>query len=163
MSGQQEQDEVLAELESDFAEGYESIEARPFSVQFPRCKVCVEVTNAFLGRSTGAAARKQLVATCTIYECSAGTEFEGKTYSKSWGMENAQNLEWLKRDMLALDIVPPKNPKDILRVINELMGIKFAAQLVPNKEDPEQFPPNMWINRGARIMEGASSGGKDRF
>jgi len=43
------------------------------------------------------------------------------------------------------------------------MGIKFAAQLVPNKEDPKQFPPNMWINRGARIIEGATSGGKERF
>ena len=158
-----EQDEVLAELEEDFAEGYEGIDARPFMVQFPRCKVSVEVTNAFLGRSSGAAARKQLVATCTIFECSAGAEFEGKTYSKSWGMENAQNLEWLKRDMLALDIVPPKNPKDILRVINELMGIKFAAQLVPNKEDPEQFPSNMWINRGARIIEGAASTRDERF
>ncbi len=159
-----EQDEVLVELKQDFAEGYEGIDARPFSVQFPRCKVGVEITNAFLGRSSGAAQRKQLVATCTIFECSAGEEFEGKTYSKSWGMENAQNLEWLKRDMLALDIVPPKDPQDILRVINELMGIRFAAQLVPNKEDAEQFPPNMWINRGARIMEGASStGGKDRF
>ncbi len=159
----EEQDEVLAELEAEFKEGYEGIDARPFSVQFPRCKVVVEITNAFLGRSTGEAARKQLVATCNILECSAGEEFEGKPYSKSWGMENEQNLEWLKRDMLALDIVPPKNPRDILRVINELISIKFVAQLVPNKQDPEQFPANMWINRGARILEGATSGEKERF
>lgn len=157
-----EQEEVLAELEADFGAGFEDIEARPFAVQFPRCTVKVEITNAFLARSSGAAARKQLVATCDIFECSAGEEYEGKTYTKTWGLANEQNVEWLKRDMLALDIVPPKNPKDLLRVANELAGVKFSAQLVPNREDPEQYPPNMWINRGARIIEGAS-GGKERF
>ncbi len=157
-----EQDEVLAELEQAFGAGYEEIEARPFAVQFPRCTIKAEITNAYLGRSSGTAARKQLVATCVIFECSAGEEFEGKTYTKTWGLENVQNLEWLKRDMLALDIVPPKNPRDLNRVMNELMGIKFSAQLVPNREDPDQFPANMWLNRGARILEGAS-GEKERF
>ena len=153
-----EQDEVLAELEAEFSAGYEDIAARPFSEQFPRCKVKVEITNAFLNRSSGEANRKQLVATCTILECSAGEEFVNRTYSKSWGLENEQNLEWLKRDMLALDVVPPKNPKDLLRVANELTGIIFAAQLVPNKTDSEQYPANMWINRGARISDGADAG-----
>lgn len=157
-----EQEEVLAELEQEFETGYEGIDARPFAVQFPRCTIKAEITNAYLNRSSGASGRKQLVATCVLFECSTGEEYEGKTYTKTWGLENEQNLEWLKRDMLALDIVPPKNPKDLLRVINELMGMKFSAQLVPNKEDPEAFPPNMWLNRGARI-EGGASGGKERF
>ena len=158
-----EQEEVLAELEAEFGTGYEDIEPRPFAVQFPRCQIKAEITNAYLGRSSGASARKQLVATCVLFECSAGEEYEGKTYTKSWGLANAQNLEWLKRDMLALDIIPPKNPKDLLRVINELMGVKFSGTLVPSA-DPDQFPPNMWLNRGARILEGASEGaGKERF
>ncbi len=157
-----EQDEVLTELELEFSEGYEGIDPRPFATQFPRCKITVEITNAFINRSSGQAARKQLAATCNIIECSAGEEFVNKTYTKTWGLENAQNLEWLKRDLLALDIVPPKNPKDLLRIVNELMGINFTAQLVPNKEDPEQFPPNMWINRGARVA-GTGAGAKERF
>lgn len=157
-----EQEEILAELEKEFDKGYEGIDARPFAVQFPRCTIKAEITNAYLARSTGASGRKQMVATCNIFECSAGDEFEGKTYTKTWGVENEQNLEWLKRDMLALDIVPPKNPKDLIRVMNELMGIKFSAQLVPNREDPEQYPPNMFLNRGARIIEGGS-GEKERF
>ena len=159
---EQEQENVLAELEAEFETGYEGIEPRPFAAQFPRCTIKAEITNAYLNHSSGASNRKQLVATCILFECSAGAEYEGKTYTKTWGLENEQNLEWLKRDMLALDVVPPKNPKDLLRVINELMGIKFSAQLVPNKEDPEQYPANMWLNRGARIVEGAT-GGKERF
>lgn len=157
-----EQDEILAELEAEFGGGYEGIDPRPFAVQFPRCTIKAEITNAFLGRSSGTSARKQLVATCIILECSAGDEYEGKTYTKTWGLVNEQNLEWLKRDMLALDIVPPKNPRDLLRVANELAGVKFSGQLVPNREDPEQFPPNLWLNRGARVIEGGS-GEKERF
>ncbi len=157
-----EQDEILAELANEFKEGYEGIAARPFSAQFPRCTVTVEVTNTFINRSSGEANRKQMVATCNILECSAGEEFVDKAFSKSWGLENEQNLEWLKRDLLALDIAAPKNPKDLLRVMDELTGIKFKAQLVPNKEDAERYPANMWINRGARIEDGTGEG-KDRF
>lgn len=157
-----EQDEVLEELEAAFGTGFEDIDPRPFAVQFPRCTIKAEVTNAYLNHSSGTSGRKQLVAVCNILECSAGEEFEGKTYTKTWGLENEQNLEWLKRDILALDIVPPKNPKDLIRVTNELMGIQFSAQLVPNREDPEQYPPNMWLNRGARVV-GTVDGGKERF
>lgn len=158
-----EQDEVLVDLEATFGTGFEDVEARPFAVQFPRCTIKAEITNAYLNRSSGASNRMQLVAICKIFECSAGEEYEGKTYTKAWGLANEQNLEWFKRDMLALDIAAPKNPKDILRVINELMGICFTGQLVPNKEDPEQFPPNMWLNRGARIITAGDGKTAERF
>ncbi len=157
-----EQEEILAELEQESETSFENVTPRPFAVQFPRCTIKAEITNAYINRSSCTTARKQLVATCVLFECSAGEEYEGKTYTKTWGLINEQNLEWLARDMLALDIVPPKNPKDLLRVINELMGVKFSAQLAPNREDPEAFPPNMWLNRGARIIEGAA-GGEERF
>ncbi len=156
-----EQDEVIAELESEFKTGYEGVEARPFAVQFPRCTIKAEIANAYIGRSASSG-RKQLVAVCNILECSAGEEFAGKTYTKTWGLVDEQNMSWLKRDMLALDIVPPKDPKDLLRIVNELMGINFSAQLVPNREDSEQFPPNMFLNRGARVLEGGSKDG-ERF
>jgi len=149
-----EQEEVIASLETEFQTGFEDIPARPFAVQFPRCSIKAEIVNAYLNRSSSASARKQLVAVCNVYECSAGEEFEGKTYNKIWGLENTQNLEWLKRDLQALDVAPPKNPKDLLRVVNELQGIKFSAQLTPNREDPDNYPPNMWLNRGARISDG---------
>lgn len=151
-----DQTEIVADLESDFQDGFEGIEARPFAAQFPRGTYGLEITNAYLGRS-GSSGRKQIVANCTVFEA-PNAEYIGKTYTKTWGLKDAQNIEWLKRDMIALDIKPPAGASDLPRVCNELMGIKLRGNLVPNREDPEQYPPNLFLNRGARVVEGSKEG-----
>ena len=153
MPEQNEQQEILDGLQNEFQDGYEGIDAIPFAAQFPRGQYKFVVTNAYVNRSAFSN-RRQLVAATKTTDASTGDEYVGKAYTKTWGLENAQNLEWLKRDMLALDIAPPKDPRDILRIVNELMGVAFSGNLVPNREDPEQYPPNLFLNRGARIIDG---------
>jgi len=152
-----ENKEIIDDLEGEFGTGFEDIAAKPFQTSFPRGTYDFLSTNVYLGRSA-ASNRKQMVMTCKIEVASTGEEFVGKVYTKTWGLKDEQNMEWLKRDMIALNIEPPKNPKDLIRVMNELTDIRFRGQLVPNKEDPDQYPPNLFLNRGAKL-EGAASGG----
>jgi len=50
--------------------------------------------------------------------------------------------------MKALDLAEPTSPKDLLTITQQLPGICFVAALVENKD--EAYPPNCFINAGAR-------------
>lgn len=108
-------------------------------------KGVLNCTNAFVNRSRKAS-RLQLTAVCTVTAHENGDEFIGKTYHKSWGLKEKENLEWFKGDLVNLEIDPPKDNPDIARVIKELIGISFECTFVDN----EGFPPNCYINAGAR-------------
>jgi hypothetical protein len=125
------------------------IEAKT-SEQLPKMKVVFCIKNAFLERS-GSSGRKQLTADCIILESDIGEEFVNKKYTKRWGLETEENIQWLKKDMNALELPEPKTPKDILSLAGALVGICFNGQLVPNTD--ESFPPNCFINKGARRHE----------
>ena len=148
MSSQEEQN-IVAELDAQFGAEIASIEART-AEQLPRMKVELKIANAFLNRSD-ASGRKQLTAATVILSSDAGEEFVDKKYSKNWGLETAENFAWLKRDMIALELEPPTDPKSVLALTQQLVGICFTASLVPNKD--EAFPPNCYINKGARRHE----------
>ena len=155
-----EQQDIASEVDSQFGAGFADVDPRPFSLQFPRGTYSFEITNAYLSRSASGSNRKQLVAVTNIFEASTGDEFVGKTYTKTWGLEDEQNLEWLKRDMIALDIEPPKTGKDLLAIAQKLIGIRFTGQLVPNRD--EQYPANLFLNRGAKVEVPAGSEAKTK-
>jgi len=134
--------DILKEVEESLGP-LEDIEARKTAVDPGICTVRVE--NAYLNRSQSG--RKQLTAYCVVLKHEREGN-EGKTYYKNWGLETTENISWLKSDLINLGIEPPKNAQDLLRVCKELQGIVFEATLVENRDN--QFPPNMYINRGAR-------------
>lgn len=144
-----EEENIVAELEDQFGAEIADIPARTAD-QLPRMKVAFRIGNAFLNRSQNTG-RKQLTAACVILESDAGEEFVGKKYSKQWGVETMENWQWLKKDMLCLELEEPKNAKDLLALCKRLEGICFTGSLVPNIDDA--FPPNCFINKGARRHE----------
>lgn len=156
--GSQEEENIVAELDAQFGTAIANIEARS-SEQLPQMKADFRIENAFLNRSQ-TSNRKQLTAAMVILSSDVGEEFVGKKYSKNWGLETAENFSWLKKDMIALELEPPTDPKSVLVLAQQLNGICFTGSLVPNKD--ENFPPNCYINKGARRHElegdGASAG-----
>lgn len=151
-----EEQNILNELDAQFGDtGIQEIPERT-SEQLPKMKVIFRIENTFINRSSQSG-RKQLVADCSILETDAGDEFLGKKYKKQWGLETAENWSWLKKDMKCLELDPPQKVKDLVRLTNELTGLCFHAQLAPNQD--EAFPPNCYINKGARAheYEGAAS------
>ena len=147
--GSQEEENIVAELDAQFGAEIANIEARTAD-QLPRMKVDLRFENAFLNRSDSSG-RKQLTGACVILSSDQGEEFVGKKYSKNWGLETAENFAWLKKDMIALELEPPTDAKSVLVLSQQLPGICFTASLVPNKD--EAFPPNCYINKGARRHE----------
>jgi len=145
----QEDENIVAELNSQFGAEIANIEARS-AEQLPRMKVELTIENAFLNRSD-ASGRKQLTAATVILTSDMGDEFVGKKYSKNWGLETTDNWSWLKKDMIALELEPPQDAKSLVALTQQLVGICFTASLVPNKD--EAFPPNCYINKGARRHE----------
>jgi len=145
----QEEENIVAELEDQFGTEIASIEART-SEQYPQMKVELKIENAFLNRSTQSG-RKQLTAATIILTSDVGEEFIGKKYSKVWGLDTVENWQWLKKDMIALELEPPMDAKSLVPLTQALMGICFTASFVPNKDD--SFPPNCFINKGARRHE----------
>lgn len=160
MSTQDETD-IAAEVGAQFGEGMADIGARP-GTELPKMKGSFKITNAWLSRSQ-TSGRKQLEAETEILASDAGDEFVGKKYTKRWGLESEENMQWLNSDMLALGLEEPKSKEGLLALSTTLIGICFNASLVPNKD--EAFPPNMFINRGARRedLEGEGSGKPSRF
>jgi len=144
-----EEKEIMAELEQQFGAELATIPARTVET-LPRMRAVFRITNAYLNRS-GASGRKQLTIETDIIESDAGAEFVGKTYKKNWGLETVENIQWLKKDMRCLELGEPADAKDIAALCGQLVGICFSGQLVPNTE--EGFPPNCFINPGARRHE----------
>lgn len=153
----EEEKNIVAELEEQFGAEIENIPARTAD-QLPRMKVVLKIESAYLDRSS-TSGRKQLTAACVILESDVGDEFVGKKHKKNWGLETDENWQWLKKDILALELEAPKNAKELLALTNQLTGLCFTASLVPNTD--EAFPPNCYINKGARrheIEAGAGAG-----
>lgn len=150
----QDAQEIAAELESQFSENFSEIGTRPEQEQMPKCKVALKITNGYLGRSSGSG-RKQLTIVTEVLECSAGEQFVGHTYTKNWGLETSENIQWLNSDLSNLEIAYAKTPQELVALANALTGVCFDGSLNPNA-DP-QFPPNCYINKGARRkdLEGA--------
>ena len=144
-----EQQDIVQEMGAQFGD-MANIDAAPQQVQLPKSKVALLIKTAYLNRSQ-ASNRKQLVGSCTVLECSAGDEFIGKTYNKIWGLETEQNIQYFKRDITNLELTPPTKPEDLITLCQQLTGICFDGSLVPNTDD--QYPPNCFINRGARRAE----------
>jgi len=145
MSTEEEQN-IINELDAQFGAAVADIPLKG-TEQLPKMKVVLTCENAFINRS-GNSGRKQFVATCKILESDTGQEFIGKTYKKNWGLETAENWGWLKRDMASLELAEPAKPSDLLQLAQQLIGLCFTASMVPN--DDEAFPPNCYINKGAR-------------
>jgi len=157
----QEAENIVAELEQQFGTEIEGIEARS-AEQLPQMKADFRIENAFLNRSSQSS-RKQLTIATVILASNVGDEFVGKKYSKNWGLETVDNWSWLKKDMIALELEAPTDAKSLVALTQQLIGICFTGSLVPNKD--ESFPPNCFINKGARRHElegeGASAGASE--
>jgi hypothetical protein len=85
-------------------------------------------------------------------------ELVGHTYTKNWGLKTAENVQWLNADLVSLEFDIIKQKEDFLSVASSLIGIAFDCSLVPNSD--AQYPPNCYINRGARRrdLEGTGTG-----
>ena len=153
-----EQDDVMAELQSQHkAEDVEGVEA-PKRDQIAAGKASFRIDNIYLNRSQKG--RKQLTAVCEITDHAAGPDAIGSMYYKMWGLETPQNLSWLKGDLtnFELDTKLINNPiQNLQDVINAMQDLHFQGTLVPNKE--AQYPPNLFINPGARLKETPASTG----
>lgn len=148
MSSTEEQ-AIVEELNAQFGTEIADIPARPSDL-LPRMKAVLKIESAFLNRSS-TSGRKQLTIACIILETDGGDEFVNKKYKKNWGLETVENFEWLKKDMVALELEPPNNAKEVFELCQQLTGLCFTGQLVPNAD--EAFPPNCYINKGARRHE----------
>lgn len=144
-----EEQAIVEELNAQFGTEIADIPERPSDL-LPRMKAVFQIESAFLNRSQ-TSGRKQLTIACVIRESDQGEEHVGKKYKKNWGLETTENFQWLKKDIRALEIEPPNNAKEVLELCLQLEGICFAGQLVPNVD--EAFPPNCYINKGARKHE----------
>ena len=124
----------------------------------------LRVENVFVNWSKGVAQRKQLCMSCTVLVHSEGDEMIGREYVKKWGLETADNLKWLNGDLTNLELQPMQfvTVPELKRVMTALNGIVFDTALVEN--DNKQYPPNSWINPGARRkdLEGGSTGEKPK-
>ncbi|KKN52393.1 hypothetical protein LCGC14_0613100 [marine sediment metagenome] len=141
-----EAENIVNEMAAQFGTEMANIPERT-SEQLPKMKAVFKVENAFLNRSQSSN-RKQLSISAIIVESNAGEEFIGKKYRKNWGLETADNLSWLKKDMKALELEAPNTPQALVTITEQLNGICFTGSLVPNQD--EAFPPNCFINAGAR-------------
>jgi len=153
-----EEQNIVSELEEQFGGAIAGIPER-VAEQLPKMKCVLLIKNAFLNRSQ-ASGRKQLTIQTEVVESDAGEEFVGKDYKKNWGLETEENFSWLKKDMVALELEPPQSAKDLVPLCAQLEGLCFEAQLAPNVD--ENFPPNCYINKGARRheLEGGTAKGK---
>jgi len=140
-----EEQNITDELAAQFGDEMANIPERP-SDQLPRQKATLRVEAAFLNRSA-TSNRKQLTVATVIIE-SDNTESIGKKYKKNWGLETEENIQWLKKDMRALELDPPTNAASLAALTQLLTGLCFVGTLVPNVDD--SFPPNCYINKGAR-------------
>jgi len=145
----QEEENIVAELDAQFGAEIGGIEARTAD-QLPQMKADFRIENAFLNRSQ-TSGRKQLTIATVVLSSNVGEEYAGKKYSKNWGLETTENWAWLKKDMIALELEPPSDAKCLVALTQQLTGICFTGSLVPNKD--ENFPPNCFINKGARRHE----------
>lgn len=144
-----EEQNIVEELNAQFGVEIADIPERPSDL-LPRMKAVLKIESAYLNRSQ-TSGRKQLTIANVILESDQGEEHVGKKYKKNWGLETAENFQWLKKDMRALEIEPPNNAKEVLELCTQLTGLCFTGQLVPNVD--EAFPPNCYINKGARRHE----------
>lgn len=153
-----EEQAIVEELNAQFGAEIGDIPERP-SALLPRQKAVLKIESAFLNRSQ-TSGRKQLTIATAIIE-SDNEESVGKKYKKNWGLETVENFEWLKKDMRSLELEPPSNAKEVFELCALLTGLCFTGQLVPNVD--EAFPPNCFINKGARRheMEGGAGVAED--
>lgn len=149
-----EEQNIMDELDAQFGEDMANIPERP-SDMLTRQKATFRIESAYLNKSQ-TSNRKQLTIATVIIE-SNNEESVGKKYKKNWGLETEENIQWLKKDMRALELDPPTNAKSLAALTQLLTGICFVGSLVPNVD--EAFPPNCFINAGARKhdMEGAAT------
>ena len=111
----------------------------------------LRVSNTMLNRSRSGKA--QLVAVCDITDHQGDASSIGMSFHKRWGLETAQNFEWLKGDALHLGLGPINSKDDITKFKDDLTeggGIEFVGSFVANED--EQYPPNLFINAGARKL-----------
>jgi hypothetical protein len=120
-------------------------------------KCVLRIENAYIGRSKNN--RLQMTAVCKVVSHEAGNDQIGMTYTKNWGLVNADNIAWLKGDLLNLGIKAPVKNEDLATVPQQLVGLVFACTLVAN----EGFPPNCYINAGALQSTLSSPGTKAPF
>ncbi len=121
-------------------------------------KAVMKSTNAFLNRSQKG--RKQLNIQLEIVEHDSDPGLVGRKLPMRFGLDAVEDIKRLNSALTNLELEIVRQPQDVLRVVRELDGIMFAATIAENK-DP-QFPPNVYVNAGARrrdLEDAAKSGG----
>jgi len=143
-----ENEDIVAALEG-VQEAYQTAREEPRQMtQLPSGSYLFRVTNAFVGRSSGAANRLQLRIDLEVLR-GPTEKVVGRSYFKTWGLVDAEGMKWLTGDLLNLGFELPDKVTEIpTKLCPELIGICFEATVRPAK-DPT-YGPNVWIPKNAR-------------
>lgn len=82
-----------------------------------------KIEKAFIGKSK--AGRLQATFEMKI----AGGELSGKTFNRFAGIDTPENLEWLKGDLVKLDVEPPDDITDLPAILDGLAGTYVSVQV----------------------------------
>jgi len=141
-------EDVTKALEESQAAWAEAREQPRQATTLPLGSYLFKITNAFVGRSTGEAQRLQLRIDLQVLR-GPNEEVVGRSYFKTWGLEDAEQMKWLAGDLLNLGLELPTEVKKIpTETCLALINVCFEAQVRPSR-DP-QYGPNVWISKNAR-------------
>jgi hypothetical protein len=140
--------DIVHSLEKEYGSSFGAIGMKKREI-LPEGDYTFSIENAFLNRSK-TSNRKQLVVECRVVDSEWG-ETLGASYTMRWGLETAENIQWLNTNLANLSITPPVKPADLLNMVTQLIGICFVGTIVASK-DP-QWGPNCFINEGARRLD----------
>ena len=149
----QEQNDLLADAAAQFEGDDTEFGTRSGRKQLPAGKAVLKIENVYLNRSQNKG-RLQLNASCKVLQHTDGADHVGASYIKQWGLESAQNMEWLNGDMSSLEIEGVKKSSlkdDLARIRTELAEVVFRCQFADNSNG--QWPPTCYINPPARVHD----------
>lgn len=148
-----------ADVMKDLAAEWKPEMANAGTSGVPAGNATLKVTNAFIERSKNG--RKQLTLQVEVLDHKQDPTANGSKLPMRFGLDFATKIDDLKRlntALINLQLAPISGPLDVQRACRELSSVCFDGVVAKNN-DP-QFPPNVYVNGGARRkdLEGATSG-----
>lgn len=148
----QEQQQILEQLKQEQGDSFVAdTETRKREQIAPAQGVEFRIINSFLGRSSQKGV-PQMTFVCQVVSHPEGEKYIGKSYYQNFTLNSEKGMGWLKAFFENLELGSPADFDEIVKLGDEAVeqGVCFVANLVPNQQDPEQYAPNMFVNRGAR-------------
>lgn len=163
MAESQEQQQIIEQMKQEQGDDLvKNTDARTREQIAPGQGVVFKIVNGFLRRSQQQGV-PQAVFVCEIVDHPEGDKWVGRNYYNTYGIHTESGISWFKAACNNLEIGEPESYDDIISKLNEAVGVVFQGNLVANREDADQYPPNLFINRGARKREVEGGEGGEAF